>query len=149
MTDTRKRRHRQIMVRDAFLALAMLTAVFVMIVVLIVKIDNREQQERAQDQVDVNYLNCLRGNELRQVNIDNEKEPGRPLDLTPLLSGDEPGWFVDFTTRLKTASEQAAAAPIDPESRQGRRLARLEDQLRDCEAEWSSHTPGLHLVHDR
>lgn len=124
-----------------------LSVVFALVVVAIVKIDERDQREDDQEELDLNYLNCLRGNEIRRVNIENESEPGQPLDLSQLLSGDEPKWFTDFVERLKATSDAAASAPIDPNSRTGRRIARLQAQLRDCEMEWMGHTPGLRLPH--
>jgi hypothetical protein len=132
----------------AFLgAILGLSAVFALVVVAIVKIDERDEREDAQAEIDLNYLNCLRGNEVRQVQIDNEREPGQALDLTPLLAGDEPEWFVAFAERLKTFSAAAATRPIDPASRTGRRIARIEAQLRDCEVEWPQHTAALVLPH--
>lgn len=117
--------------------------------ILYVIADGREEREDDQRELDVNYLNCRRGNEVRQTQIDNESEPSTTvLDLTPLLGGSEPQWFIDFTERLKAISQAAAGAPINPDSRQGRRIARLEAQIRDCETEWAGHTPGIKLPHE-
>lgn len=126
-----------------------LTLVFFMVVVAIVKIDHREEREDAQQDMDQSYLSCLRGNEIRQVQIENEGEPSRPLDLTVLPSVQHaPQWFQDVVAELKQASEYAASQPIDPNSRTGRRIARIKQQVRDCESEWRTHTPGLTLPHE-
>lgn len=113
--------------------------------------DQRDAEQAADDQreVDTNYRNCLHGNEIRELLIEAEKEPGQVLDLTVLPSvQNAPSWFQDVTAELKALSEQAAAAEIDPGSRTGRRIARYEAQIRDCPAEYPNRTPGVTLSHE-
>jgi hypothetical protein len=109
--------------------------------------EDRSDRKREQETADQNFVGCLRGNDIRQGNIENEKEPGQVLDLTLLPSVQaSPQWFRDITIELKGLSEAAAKAPIDPNSAKGRRIARLQASIRDCGAEYPDHTPGLALV---
>lgn len=110
--------------------------------------ESRSDRKQEQETTDQNFMGCLRGNEIRRGNIENEKEPGTILDLTLLPSVQAaPQWFQDVTAELKALSEAAASQPIDPTSQKGRRIARLRASIRDCDAEYPDHTPGLALVH--
>lgn len=126
-----------------------LTVTFALVVVAIVRIDQRDEREDDQEALDLNYLNCLRGNEVRYGQIENELEPGTPIDLTilPSVQG-APEWFRDVAAELKTLSEMAASSEPAPGSRADRRIARIAAQIRDCEREWAGHTTGLRLPHE-
>lgn len=112
-------------------------------------VTQRDDTEAREDQkaLDGQYLNCLRGNEFRDASILAEEQPGQVLDLTPTLDGSEPDWFARYVARLKMLSEAAMAAPIDPRSKSGQAIAVFTAQIRDCEAEYPDHTPGIKLVH--
>lgn len=115
---------------------------------IVVEINDQAKARSAQEQVDLDYRNCLRGNEIRMVLIEGEKEPNTPTDLSVLPSvRNSPAWFQDVVAELKALSERQAAAPIDPQSRTGRRIARYQGQIRDCELEYPGRTPGIRLIH--
>lgn len=121
-----------------------LTVVFALVVIAIVKLDARDEREDAIEELDINYLNCLRGNELRLFIRDKVVEPafaGGGLDLTTVPGFDDlPAKTQDFfrNVALISASRPSPKAQI---------VADLTDQLRDCEGEWAGHTPGIKLPH--
>jgi hypothetical protein len=120
---------------------------FVLVLWVQSSVESRSDRRREQETADQNYTGCLRGNEIRRGNIENEQEPGTILDLTLLPSVQaSPQWFQDVTAELKALSQAAASQPIDPTSQKGRRIARLQASIRDCDAEYPDHTPGLALV---
>lgn len=142
--------HRTIPLWAFIAALVGLTGVFVVTMALIVSIDRRDEREDAQEELDLNFLNCLRGNELRFGLIANEMEPATPLDLTVLPSvRAAPSWFLDVTAEIKALGEAAQTRVLpEPDSRTERRVVRWVKQVRDCEKEWAGHTPGLRLPHE-
>lgn len=121
-----------------------LTLVFALVVLAIVKIDQRDEHEDAQEELDINFLNCLRGNELRIFIRDNVVEPafgGGTLDLTQVAG------FDDLDPAAQRFFENVAIVSAARPSPKDQIVEDLTGQIRDCEGEWAGHTPGVKLPH--
>lgn len=131
-----------------------LSLVFALVVVAIVKIDQRDEREDDQKELDLNYLSCLRGNELRDLMIlqtEMAYSSGAVLDFTAVpsfstLPAETRQFFTDLADISRVAREAAATNPAHPKNSI---LTEIRKQLRDCEAEWPAHTPGLVLPHQK
>lgn len=118
------------------------------------KAENRRLEEAAQDATDVNYMSCLRGNELRELMILQTElaySAGSALDFTAVpsfasLPAETRQFFTDLADISRVAREAAATNPAHPKNSI---LTEIRKQLRDCEAEWPAHTPGLVLPHQK
>lgn len=106
---------------------------------------DQDVARQAQNSIDDGYVSCLRGNDSRQVLTDVVKiayDSGGSLDFTKVPAFNN----LDAATReffleLRDLTSAAPDPAKDPESARNRALAKLT--LRDCEAEFPHHSPGL------
>lgn len=137
---------RTVTLRAFLLAIVGLTAVFALVVVAIVRIDQRNQRERDVEALDINYLNCLRGNEFRTLVRDKIVVPAfagsGALDLTQVDG------FSAMPESVQQVFENIAALNAGRVSPEGQIVADINKQIRDCEHEWAGHTPGIRLPHN-
>lgn len=110
---------------------------------VVVIIGEHSEDAREQEELDVNYVACLRGNELRGLMIEQTElaYSGGGLDLTKV-----PGF-----DGLDQATQQFFRNLADvSRGRPDRSMVivdAIRSQLRDCEAEYPSHSEDARLTH--
>lgn len=130
-------------------ACSLIAAGSLVVSVVFVLAESREDRHDKQSDLDVNYLSCLRGNELRELNKTMVTEAfgagSSTSGLTAVPSfADLPESVQRFFADLASVSAQNPGAA----SRRDVILADIQAQIRDCEAEWAGHTAGLRLPHN-
>lgn len=106
---------------------------------------NDDNARQAQNDIDVGYVSCLRGNDNKTVLASVVKiayDSGTTLDFTkvPSFANLDPA-TKQFFSDLRDLTARQPNQQTDPNSSRNQALAKLT--LRDCAREFPHHTPGL------
>jgi hypothetical protein len=110
---------------------------------VVVIVGDHSEDAREQEELDVNYVGCLRGNELRALMIEQTElaYSGGGLDLTKV-----PG-FDDLDQATQQFFHTLADVSRNRPNRSMVIVEAIRSQIRDCEAEYPDHSAGARLTH--